>query len=76
MSMLARICLGILGAIFSAVTFISLFNGSLTFEGRYGWLMPFLGIAFIVYAVGGQHLLRKYFPILADKEKINDEKLK
>ena len=76
MSVLARICLGILGAILSVVPLISLFDGSLTPEGRYGWLMPFLGVAFIVYAIGGQHLLRKYFPILAEKEKTDDEKLK
>ena len=75
MSILARLCLGILGVIFSVSTLVSIFDGSLTFEGRYGWLMPFLGIVFIVYALGGQQLLRKYFPILAEKEKLDNEKL-
>lgn len=31
-------------------------------------MVPFIGIAFIVYAIGGQALLRKYFPIWAECE--------
>jgi hypothetical protein len=77
-SMLARIFVGIFGVLLSVGAVLQMLDGSLTFSGRYGWLMPFLGIAFIVYALGGQRLLSKYFPILAEKEKptLDDKKAK
>ena len=34
--------------------------------------MPFLSIVFIAYAVGGQSLLRKYLPFLAEKDKTTE----
>jgi hypothetical protein len=78
MSILTRLLVGVLGALLSVGSVLQMLDGSITFSGRYGWLMPFLGVAFIVYAVGGQRLLKKYFPILAEKEKqtIDDNKTK
>jgi hypothetical protein len=79
MSMLTRICLGTLGALLSFGAVLMLLDGSFSSSGRYGWLMPFLGVAFFVYALGGSKLLRKYFPSLAEKEDteiMDDEKSK
>ena len=67
--MLVRVFSGFLGLLFAVITLITIFDGSFEFiEGKYGWMMPFLGIAFIVYAIGGQSLLRKYFPMWAERE--------
>ena len=70
--MLVRIFSGFLGLLFTVITLITIFDGSFKLvEGKYGWMIPFLGIAFMVYAIGGQTLLRKYFPMWAE----NEEKL-
>jgi hypothetical protein len=77
--MLTRICVGVLGALLSFGAALMLLDGSFSSSGRYGWLMPFLGVAFIVYALGGQKLLKKYFPVWAEKEEsrnLDDEKSK
>ncbi len=67
--MLARIFSGFLGLLFTVITLITVFDGSFKLvEGKYGWTIPFLGIAFMVYAIGGQTLLRKYFPMWAESE--------
>ena len=67
--MLIRIFSGFLGVLFTTFTLITIFDGSFKLtEGKYGWMMPFLGIAFIVYAIGGQELLSKYFPMWAECE--------
>lgn len=31
--------------------------------------MPFIGLVFLGYTIGGQRLLQKYFPFVAESEK-------
>ena len=73
MSMFTRVLAGLTGALILIMVLFAMYRGDFSFlqsgHGRYGLLMPFLPIVFIAYAVGGQSLLRKYLPFLAEKDK-------
>ena len=73
MSMFIRVLAGFTGVVMLVLILIVMFSGDFSVlwsgHGRYGWLMPFLPIVFIAYAVGGQPLLRIYLPFFAEKEK-------
>ena len=71
MSMFTRVLIGFTGVLILIMLLVSMFHGDFSFlwHGKYGWIMPFLPIAFIVYAIGGQTLLRKYLPYFAEKDK-------
>ena len=76
MSMFTRVLAGLTEALILIMVFFAMYRGDFSFlwsgHGRYGLLMPFLPIVFIAYAVGGQSLLRKYLPFLAEKDKITE----
>ena len=73
MSMFTRVLAGLTGVLILIMVHFAMYRGDFSFlwsgHGRYGLLMPFLPIAFIVYAIGGQTLLRKYLPYFAEKDK-------
>jgi hypothetical protein len=68
--MFLRVCAGVIGILLSVTLLIGLWNEELpSLSGKYALLMPFLGFAFIAYAIGGQKLLKKFLPNLAEQDK-------
>ena len=73
MSMFIRVLAGFTGVLILIMVLFAMYRGDFSFlwsgHGRYSWLMPFLPIIFIAYAVAGQSFLKKYLPFLAEKDK-------
>ena len=61
-SALIRILGGIIGVFLCLMALFSVFvqHEFPIGEGRYGLLMPFLGLVFITYALGGPELFKKF----------------